>query len=138
MPMSNPYASPQFASNVTPEPEQREKLRRVAKYQRWVLFALLANIVSYVIFMMGSIAGHEGISRLAGIVFLLSAVFAMVAIFLLAQAIYNTVVALICAVVMFIPCIAFITLAIVNSKATSYLQAHGVKVGFMGANPEMI
>jgi len=31
-----------------------------------------------------------------------------------------------------------IALLVVNSKATSYLQGHGVKVGLMGVNPETI
>jgi len=41
--MSNPYESPQFASNVTAEPEEREKLRRVARYQQWVLYAVAVH-----------------------------------------------------------------------------------------------
>jgi hypothetical protein len=45
--MSNPYQSPQFASQPTTPfapGQDREKLRRVARHQQWVLYALLANI----------------------------------------------------------------------------------------------
>jgi hypothetical protein len=44
---TNPYESPQFAAEpVSPfSSVDREKLRRVAKYQQWVIYALLVNIV---------------------------------------------------------------------------------------------
>jgi hypothetical protein len=34
--------------------------------------------------------------------------------------------------------VSLITLLIVNGKATTFLQQHGIKVGFMGTNPDTI
>jgi len=66
------------------------------------------------------------------------ALFAMVAIFLVANELTHVVVAGLCTLLMIVPCISLITLLVVNQMATSYLQQRGVKVGFMGANPNQI
>ena len=137
--MSNPYESPQFASVVAVPQEDRQKLRRVAKYQQWVLYALLANIVINVLIMANAIAGRSAILATIGtLVGLIVAVAGMVAIYLLAAEIYNVGIGVLCAVLTLLPCISLITLLIVNSKATTYLQQRGIKVGLMGANPDMI
>jgi hypothetical protein len=140
--MSNPYQPPQFASQPTVPfgpGVDREKLRRVARYQQFVLYALLANILVNVIVLAGRGAGFENIAGLLALVLGLPvAVFGMVAIFLLANELYNAGVGVLCAVLMIVPCISLITLLIVNGQATGYLQRHGVKVGFMGANPSTI
>jgi hypothetical protein len=67
-----------------------------------------------------------------------AAVFAVVSIFLLAKELINVGLGVLCAILMFLPCISLITLLVVNQKATSYLQQHGVKVGFMGVSPDRI
>ena len=139
--MSNPYQSPQFVA----EPAipggaagDRDKLRRVAKYQRRVLFALLANILLYGIFLFLRGMGLEGVAGLVALGLLGIALFAMVAVFLLATEVYNVVVAIIFAPVMLIPCISLLALAAVNQRATTFLQARGIKVGFMGVDANTI
>jgi hypothetical protein len=62
----------------------------------------------------------------------------MVAIFLLANELYHTAIAVLCVLLIIVPCISLITLLIVNGKATGFLQQHGIKVGFMGVNPNTI
>jgi hypothetical protein len=62
----------------------------------------------------------------------------MVAIYLLANELYNVGIGVLCAILMIVPCISLITLLVVNGKATAYLQQHGIKVGFMGTNPNQI
>jgi len=138
--MSNPYEAPQFASSVTTAPpNDREKLRRVARYQQWVLYALLANILNTVLLFANALAvKSEIMATFWSLLALVIAVAAMVAIFLLAKEVYNVVVGVLCAILMVFPCISLLTLAIVNSKATAYLQQRGVKVGFMGVNPDTI
>ena len=138
--MSNPYQAPQFADQPTSPFApgiDREKLRRVAKYQQWVLYALLANIAMNIV----SLAARQADLPLRMgilVVALAVAVFAMVAIFLLANDLYNTGIGVLCALLMIVPCISLITLLVVNGKATTFLQQNGVKVGFMGANPNSI
>jgi hypothetical protein len=137
--MSNPYESPQFTSAVAVPQEDRDKLRRVARYQQWVLYALLANIVINVLVMANAMAGYSAILATIGtLVGLLVVVAGMVAIYLLAKEIYNVGIGVLCAVLMLLPCISLIALLIVNGKATTYLQQRGVKVGLMGANPDTI
>jgi hypothetical protein len=138
--MSNPYQPSQFAGQPTTPfaaSVDRDKLRRVAKYQQWVIYALLANICANIASIA---AGQADLAIRMGIlvVALAIAVFAMVAIFLLANELYNAGIGVLCAVLMIVPCISLITLLVVNGKATGYLQQNGVKVGFMGVNPNTI
>jgi len=47
----SPYPSPQvdvFENKVPVGPPNREKARNVAKYQRWVIYTLLVNILLYI------------------------------------------------------------------------------------------
>jgi hypothetical protein len=137
--MSNPYESPQFAGNVPAQSGDRDKLRRVARYQQWVLYALLGNIGVNVAVLGDKGGGFEATGNLLAIVLGLPIVgFAMFAIFMLAREVYNVAAGIVCAILMIVPCISLLTLLVVNGKATSYLQARGVKVGLMGANPELI
>lgn len=64
--------------------------------------------------------------------------FAILAMYLLADELYSTVVAVICALLMLVPCISLIVMVIVNQKATMFLQSRGVKVGFLGTSPDKI
>jgi hypothetical protein len=140
--MSNPYQAPQVPDSMAPlavgAGVDREKLRRVARYQQWVLYALLANIA----FNVGAMAlrGQDNIVIAIGILaaFLVIIVLTMVSIALLASELYNVGIAVLCAILMIVPCVSLITLLIVNGKATSFLQQHGIKVGFMGTNPNSI
>ncbi len=139
--MSNPYESPQFASPpvapFAPPGIDREKLRRVAKYQQWVIYALLAMIVLYIAFGIAR-ESSIAVSGPIAIVYMGTWVFSMVAIFLLAKELHHVAIAVLLAVLMIVPCISLLTLLIVNGKATGYLQQHGIKVGFMGVNPNTI
>lgn len=138
--MSNPYQSPQYAPAPSPfgSDGNRDKLRRVAKYQQWVIYALLVYILLYIGVISIQAAGFEALGALAPLLVLPVAIFAMVAIFLLAKELYNVGVAILCAALMIVPCISLITLLIVNGRATAFLKAQGVNVGFMGANPSSI
>jgi hypothetical protein len=60
------------------------------------------------------------------------------AVFKLAQELSSTVVGVLCAVLMLVPCNSLLTLVVINSKATTFLQQRGIKVGFMGVNPNNI
>jgi Mg2+/Co2+ transporter CorB len=135
--MSNtPYNSPETTSYQAADPA-RQSVRLVAKYQRWVIFALLGNIVANILAFAA--VGQDLPVRLIAIVLSLAvAVFAMVAIFLLAKQIIGTAVGVLCAILMTAPCISLIVLLVVNQKATSYLQKNGVRVGFLGADPNSI
>ncbi len=140
--MSNPYQSPQPFPSAFAGGEDREKLRRVARYQQLVMYALLANIgLNVVSFgVQTSMQGQLGLGLALAILTAALAViaFSMTAMFLLANTLHNPIVGVICAFLMLIPCIALITLLVINQQASTYLSTHGVKVGFLGANPNPI
>src|SRR3954469_5126430 len=144
--MSIPNEAPQFAANpIVAElaPDEREKMRRVAGRQQFVLYALLANIVVNIMFMAtpaitGPVEPNRPIRGLIAILAISIVIATMIAAFLLASELYNVVIGVICAVLMPVPCIALLTLVIINGKATRFLQQRGVKVGLMGANPNTI
>jgi putative effector of murein hydrolase LrgA (UPF0299 family) len=77
-------------------------------------------------------------AQLMAIVFLPVGLFSMAAVFLLAKQLLHVVIAVICTLLMVVPCISLLVLLVVNGRATKFLQQHGVKVGFMGANPHTI
>jgi hypothetical protein len=133
----SPYRSPQSDLIETELPESIQKARRIAQYQRWVLYALLANILLY-IFALPNTGGRLFVGLIIAALFVLIGIFAVFAVFKLAQELSGTAVAVICAILMFMPCISLITLLIVNQKATGFLQSQGIKVGFMGTDPNNI
>jgi hypothetical protein len=129
----SPYKPPAYEA---PEPG-RQPVRLVAKYQRWVIFALLGNIVANILAI--ATAGQDLPVRLVVVVLALAAVvFGMAAIFLLTKQLMNAVFGVVFAIAMILPCISLIVLLLVNQKATAYLQSNGVRVGFLGVNPDSI
>jgi hypothetical protein len=141
--MSNPYQSPHFGGQIpagmTPGPPgvDREKLRRVARYQQWVIYAILANIGINIASM--AVRGQDPLLQLGIVaVALVILILVIAAIGLLANELMGIGMAIVCGVLMILPCISLITLLVVNQKATAYLQQHGIQVGLMGANPNNI
>jgi hypothetical protein len=135
--MSNPYESPQPLPSTLPTGIDREKVRRVAQYQKYVLYALLANIAINVVSF--GLAGRGMIVAMLVLAVGLAVIACgMVAIFHLARELMGTGIAVLCTVLMLIPCVSLINLLVVNQRATTYLQQNGVKVGLMGANLEQL
>src|SRR5687768_6244846 len=103
--MSNPYESPREPGSTpfsAAPGEDREKLRRVARYQRWALFALLANILLNIATL--AIPRNDLITKLAVGAFALVVVLAaVVSVALLANELINVAIAVLCALLMFIP-----------------------------------
>ena len=62
----------------------------------------------------------------------------MMAIYVLAKEFHSTFVAVLYALTMIAPCLSLVMLFVINQKATSFLRMRGIKVGFMGADPENI
>ena len=136
----SPYRSPQvdvFENKVPGGPPNREKARKVAEYQRWVIYALLANILLYIVALPN--ARNDLLTSFIIIAFfLLIGFFAVFAVYMLAKEVSNPGVAVICAILMFMPCVSLITLLVINQKATSFLQSQGIHVGLLGTDPKKI
>jgi hypothetical protein len=141
---TNPYASPTADSNPppTPGPGQyppglREDLKAVATYQRYVLWCLLFQIIIY---FAGGYAMQSGLipflifQILLGMIGLAGVVSAI----LLGIRVYGVVLGILFGLFVFFPCLGLVILLLMNQRATSYLQQHGIEVGFMGADPDAI
>lgn len=128
---------PNSSARPVTSDELRDRLRRTAKYQRWVLLALLANITLSVIVLVNVFelaAIPSPVLRIIGYVRLPICLFMTVAIFLLATQFFHIAVVIVCGLLMWVPFVSLITLLIVNAKATRFLQLYGVKVGLLGAD----
>ena len=134
----NPFQSP-MSDSYRPG-DGRHDLREIARYQRWVIIALLINIVLNVValFLGQAIQANPFIQIAFAGIAIAGVLFGVVAIFLLAQKMMGTGMAVLCAILMCVPCVSLIMLLVVNQKATSTLQRAGVKVGFLGANEQNI
>ena len=102
-----------------------------------MLFSLLAVIIAYVL-SMATVSQPVPIRVLVVVLSLAAVLFAMIAVALLANELYNVVAAVICAILAILPCIGLLTILVLNQKATSHLQKKGLKVGFMGVDPRRI
>jgi hypothetical protein len=113
----------------------RDKLRRVAKYQRWMLLLLVVwfFVQAHIIATYGQHRSMiEHLSILA--VFLVS----LTTVFLLAKEFNNIVVACVGAILCAVPFVSLLVMYAVNYSAIKYLQQHEIKVGFFGVNPKTI
>jgi len=126
-----------------------EELRELAKRQRHLLFALLFSILfTFANLGLGGLMQSTPADQIpAGTQFAAVGIFVgilscliwrFVATFRLAVMLYSTGVAILWTIGNILPLIGFILLLILNQKAISRLQQHGLKVGFMGVNPSQV
>jgi hypothetical protein len=133
--MENPYQSPMSEDRVVGvNSGSREDLRNVAKYQRGILFCILFNII----FILSRFFLPPGLQILLYIAIGILDVAGTVFVFMLAMKVYSTGLGIVLGVLTLIPCVGLIVLLIVNGKATSVLQANGISVGLLGADPSTI
>jgi hypothetical protein len=109
-------------------------IRRIATYQRILIFAILAQIIGLVVFA----EMPPALQLLGKVIYILIGVGSAVASVLLANALYGIIAAVVCAPLMFIPVVNLITLLVLSQSATSRVRKAGFKVGFLGASPEDI
>ncbi|NOZ39169.1 MAG: hypothetical protein GXP24_02945 [Planctomycetes bacterium] len=125
--------------DASPKEDVRyDPMKRVAKYQRWVLFALLANVIVNILFFSGVIGEDHPLQLPVNLFSIVVFFFSVYAIYRLAKEFLSIVAAIACALLMIIPFAGLITLLVINQKATKYLQKRGVHVGLLGANPNDI
>jgi hypothetical protein len=115
----------------------RADLRDVAWYQKMIILCILAylGIVAVSVAMNALPPEIQLLGRLGLFVYILAVVVtAIVFVFLLALKLYSTGIGVLLGFLTLLPCIGLIVLLILNSKATSLLQKHNVRVGLFGAN----
>jgi hypothetical protein len=120
-----------------PRLTNNERLVRIARYQRWVMIALLMNFPGTVLSILAPMQPLAiAIPMLAAS--LAVAAYMIIAIYLLARHTFGVHIAVVAAAAMFIPCLSLIILVMVNQKATETLQQRGLYVGFFGVDPSSI
>lgn len=138
-PQAPPQAPPTVHQEI-PNQDHQNHLRRIATGHRMVCIAVLLYL--------GVIASRIGLMIMAEDAPLLVLAFVVLAlgtllygaisVYTLASAIRSPIIAVIYVVGMLIPLVGLLLLLSLSSTATKTLQANGIKVGLMGANPSAI
>jgi hypothetical protein len=146
MTSENPYTAPAVEPSVPPQgitgtaSPDRERLRKIASAQRSVNYAVLAYLLMIAANL--SLSSMVGDAAWTGAVFGLSALvvllYAARSVYRLASIFRGKVVAVIYVLGMLVPLLGLILLFSISSKASTILQEHGIKVGFLGANPASV
>ena len=118
----------------TSEHVRYDPIKRVAKYQRWVLLALLGIVTCNVLILFGFVSKESPLALPIRLLSFAILVCAIVAMYKLASQFFSPLVAVLCSIAIPIPLIGIITLLVINQKATKFLQRRGVAVGFLGAS----
>ena len=127
----NPYEPPSAPLEVTGVNRgTREELKKVAQYQKGVLFCILFQILGGI----GQIVVPEELAVFFGLSVFVVAIAGMVFVFLLAINVYSTGTGILLGILSLLPLIGLIVLLVVNGKATGILKENGVRVGLLGAN----
>lgn len=134
----NPYQPP--AVDVAPRagPVDLELLRNIARHQRTINLAILAQLGLYVLTLILE-SQQMGVALIVlSFVALAVVVVSVTATVRLANAMHGTGIAIVCAILMFVPCVGLLTLLLLNQQATGRLKKAGFKVGLLGADPNAI
>ncbi len=116
--------------------DDRQVLKEVAVAQRQVLLCVLCQFGIVILNFASGFAKLPILGLVAIVLALALLVFMVISVSRLARALgLSSLLFIIC---MFIPCVSLIALLILSQKATTRLQAAGLKVGLLGANPDSI
>jgi hypothetical protein len=111
-----------------------QKLLRIATAQRMVNLSILGGVAWYVVALV--VRGIPILGALIiGVTWLAMIGFSIWAELKLANELHGKGVAILCAVLMFFPCLNLITLVVLNQGATGRLKQEGFKVGLLGGDP---
>jgi len=116
----------------------RNDLRIIAVRQRAIMYCILANIALYVVVFAASAGNLPLVAGIAALGVFAVAITAAVFIFMLSLAVYNLAAGIVLGILTLVPLLGLLVLLMINSKATKILRAHGVRVGLLGANPNLI
>ena len=123
----NPYSPPSAPiTDLSQSGDSLERLNRIARWQRHVMYALLVQIAAYAL--------GRGAPSIGMLLLLAAFVYAAVAVVQLAAALGFSIVSrvLLC-IGLLIPLISLLVLAVLSARASKRLRAGGFKVGFLGA-----
>lgn len=128
-----PPPMPAKPLNYAPPPG-RTDLREVAVRQR----AIMLCILGYIVLLVLRFVVPPPFNLFALLAAFAVSITAMVFVFMLSVAIYNTGMGIFLGILTLVPLVNLIVLLIINGKATKILREHGIKVGLMGADTSQI
>ena len=102
----------------------------VAKYQRAILICILAYLT---LIIASFVVPPEMKLAILGLIVLLALTSAVFTILLSAR-VYSTGLGIVFGMLCLFPLVALLILPIINSRATTVLKYHDIRVGFLGAN----
>ncbi|MDY3554664.1 hypothetical protein R5W24_003790 [Gemmata sp. JC717] len=114
-------------------------LKRVARYQRWLIAVVLGQLILWAGFVALAFVSRRGpaVQFPMVLTFILGAVGA-VFVFLLSWELKGPFAAFMFAAATVLPCMGLIILTLVNSYASAELRRNGVRVGVFGASENSI
>lgn len=135
----NPYQPPSpYQHQTSPMHHQHvERLKRIAFDQRMINLVVLAYFgVGVLNAMLAPNAGQaEPLVRIfIGVLALLVLIGGVVFAVRMASALHGTVIAVLSAISLFIPCVGLVVLLVLNSQATRVLRDAGLRVGLLGVD----
>jgi len=113
------------------------RLRRIAAYQRGVMFAMLATVPGNLLLGIALTQSPQIAVPLA-VVSTSIALLLVVFVFLFAKSVYSVDAAIVSSILMFVPGISLLVLVVLNQSAIGRLRSAGVVVGFFGASAEAV
>lgn len=119
---------------ATPTTGPRTDLREIAARQRNLMYCILA----YILLIVSQFVLPRDLGMFIAGAALIVSITAVVFVFMLSIALYNTGVGVLLGVLTLIPLLGLVVLLVVNGKATAVLRQHGVRVGFLGADPNQV
>jgi hypothetical protein len=118
------------------ESRPAEELRRIARYQRWLIAVVLAQLALWGGFIALSVLGRgrEPDMHFPVILTLLLGCVGGIYVFMLSWELRGAFAAVVFGFATVVPCMGLLILTMVNGYATTELKKHGVPVGVFGAN----
>lgn len=119
-----------------PAERSADGLKRIARYQRWLIAVVLAQLALWLGFIALTVlnSGRAPVIYLPGVLTLVLGGVGGIFVFLLAWELRGAFAAVVFGLATFVPCIGLIVLTLVNGYASAELRKHGVKVGVFGAS----
>jgi hypothetical protein len=119
-----------------------DELRRVARYQRWIIASVLAQVGLWIAFLLLGLAGAwngygDGFNFSVVLTVILGCVGGIYS-FLIYWSVRNPLWATVMGLASIPPGMGLLTLTVVNGTATRTLKTNGVEVGMFGANAAAI
>lgn len=102
----------------------------VARTQRWILLAVLANVLANIVLLLAP----QAVALPLFLALLLVGAAVIVCLVFLMRALQRPIVSIVLAsLAQFIPLVSLLVLLVVNQRATKTLKGAGIRVGLLGA-----